>query len=206
MPSMAGWTSAEGSQFQLGQQAVCSRLFTHTTLCHGASHHRFKFNNLRHWKALLLFHWTNVGDYPSALAPCWGLLLISSPSHQEGIWCLSPQLLIGHQIHRCAPSLDCVNLNRDVLVMIQIYSFFFFVRLLKADGVQGGDVAHWFVHWGVWQRLKGLLRQRFVFGGRRTDRVASSNALVLTDVAFRVQVSKSHFSNERGDGEQDLCD
>lgn len=131
MPSMAGWTSAEGSQFQLGQQAVCSRLFTHTTLCHGASHHRFKFNNLRHWKALLLFHWTNVGDYPSALAPCWGLLLISSPSHQEGIWCLSPQLLIGHQIHRCAPSLDCVNLNRDVLVMIQIYSFFFFCKTPK---------------------------------------------------------------------------
>lgn len=61
-----------------------SSLFTYTTHRHGAFQHRFKFNNSRRWKTLLLFQWTNIRDYPSPLAPCWGLLLIFSPSCQEG--------------------------------------------------------------------------------------------------------------------------
>lgn len=62
-----------------------SSLFTYTTHRHGAFQHRFKFNNSsRRWKALLLFQRTNIRDYPSPLAPCWGLLLIFSPSCQEG--------------------------------------------------------------------------------------------------------------------------
>ena len=81
IPQFRAWLQLWDLYFSLAEKILWMfSLFTYTTQCFSAFQHRFKFNNLRCWKALLLFPWTNIRDYPSLLTALWGFLLLFSPS------------------------------------------------------------------------------------------------------------------------------